>query len=104
MIMIDQAQSGHSVDLPVGQVIELRLAENPTTGYRWVFTAKGDPTCVVVGDRFEGSAGPPGAGGEHIWQIRGATLGECDIAMQHRRSFQPDTPTQSFTLHVRVTR
>ena len=104
MITIDQAQSGHTVDLPVGQVMELRLAENPTTGYRWAFTDKCEPACVVVGDRFERPAGPPGAGGQHVWQIKGASPGVCDIAMQYRRSFQRDAPAQSFTLHVRVTR
>ncbi len=35
MIVVDQSASGQTLDLPVGQVIELRLAENPTTGFRW---------------------------------------------------------------------
>ncbi len=104
MIVVDQNHSGQTIDLPVGQVIELRLAENPTTGYRWAFVADGAPACVVVSDSFERPAGPPGQGGEHTWQIKGAVIGECQIAMQYARSFQPDAAARSFALHVRVTR
>jgi inhibitor of cysteine peptidase len=101
-MVIDQNHSGQTVNLPVGQVIELRLAENPTTGYRWTFAADGAPVCVVVSDRFEGPPGPPGAGGEHTWQIKGAQIGECEIAMQYQRSFEQDAAARSFALHVRV--
>ena len=103
-MVVDQSQSGQTLDLAVGQVIELRLAENPTTGYRWAFVTDGAPACAVVGDRFEGSNGPPGQGGEHSWTIKGVQPGTCGIAMQYRRSFQPDAPARSFELHVRVAR
>jgi inhibitor of cysteine peptidase len=103
VIVVDQNHSGQTIDLSVGQVIELRLAENPTTGYRWAFVADGSPTCLLVSDRFERPAGPPGEGGEHAWQIKGALVGECQIAMQYARSFQPGVTVRSFALHVRVT-
>jgi len=104
MIVVEQGQSGQTVDLPVGQVMELRLAENPTTGYRWRFVADGTPTCVIVSDRFEGPAGPPGAGGEHTWQIKAARPGDCDIALRYARSFESKSAAKSFALRVRVAR
>ncbi len=104
MIIVDQTNSGQTVDLPVGQVMELRLAENPTTGYRWSFTADGTPTCAVLNDRFDRPGGPPGQGGQHTWQIKGVAVGNCDISMQYRRSFAPDAVAGSFNLHVRVTK
>ncbi|MEJ0017360.1 MAG: protease inhibitor I42 family protein [Acetobacteraceae bacterium] len=103
MIVVDQSASGQTLDLPVGQVIELRLAENPTTGFRWTVVANGAPACVVLSDRFESPSGPPGKGGEHLWEIKGVRIGECDIALQYRRSFEPDAPGGAFALHVRVT-
>jgi inhibitor of cysteine peptidase len=103
VILIDQNHSGQTVDLPVGQVMELRLAENPTTGYRWAFVTDGTPACIVMSDRFDRPTGPPGQGGEHVWQIKGALVGECQIAMQYGRSFQPGAAAKSFALHVRVT-
>ena len=104
MIVVDQSHSGQTFDLPIGQVMELRLAENPTTGYRWTFLASGEPSCVVLSDHFERPTGPPGQGGEHMWQIKGVVIGECDIAMRYSRSFQQDAVGNSFALHVRVTR
>lgn len=103
MISVDQSQSGHTVDLPVGQMMELRLAENPTTGYHWTLVKNGAPVCLLISDRFEHQPGPPGQGGEHAWQIKGAAVGECDIAMQYRRGFEPDAAGKSFAMHVRVT-
>ena len=103
MILVDQTSSGQTVDLPVGQVMEVRLTENPTTGYRWRMIMNGAPACVMVNDRFQAPSGPPGKGGEHIWLIKGAAIGTCDIAMQYRRGFEPDVGARSFALHVRVT-
>ena len=104
MVVVDQGQSGQTVNLPLGQVIELRLAENPTTGYRWAFVTDGAPACAVVGDRFESGSATPGQGGEHSWTIKGVQPGTCGIAMQYRRSFQPDAPARLFELQVGVTR
>ena len=84
--------------------MELRLAENPTTGYRWTFVQNGAPACVVLSDRFERPPGPPGQGGEHAWQIKGAAVGECDIAMQYRRSFQPDAAGRTLSRCMCVSR
>jgi inhibitor of cysteine peptidase len=103
VIVIDQNHAGQTVDLPIGQVMELRLAENPTTGYRWTFVHNGAPVCLVMSDQFERPTGPPGQGGEHAWQIKGAAVGECDIAMQYSRSFEQNAAAKSFALHVRVT-
>jgi inhibitor of cysteine peptidase len=103
MIAVDQTHSGQTLDLRIGQVMELRLAENPTTGYRWTFVVNGEPACIVLSDRFDHPAGPLGQGGEHLWQIKGEAVGECDIAMRYARSFQPEAAGQSFALHVRVT-
>ena len=102
-MIVDQAQSGRTLDLPVGQVLELRLAENPTTGYRWAFVTDGAPTCVVLGDRFEACERPARAGRRAQLDDQGREARRCDIAMQYRRSFQPDAPAGSFALHIRVT-
>ena len=81
-MVVDQSYSGQTLDLPFGQVMELRLAENPTTGYRWTFLANGEPSCVVLSDHFERPTGPPGQGGEHTWQIKGAV----DRRVRHRNA------------------
>jgi inhibitor of cysteine peptidase len=103
LILVDQSYAGQTVDLPVGQVMELRLPENPTTGFRWVFIDTGGPACAVSGDSFR----PPtskalGAGGEHNWEIRGVRPGLCELSLAYRRSFGSEPPARSFTLKVQV--
>lgn len=104
MIYIDESFLDQTVHLPVGQVMELRLKENPTTGFRWSFAADGTPSCTVVGDVFVPRGNPPGAGGEHTWQIKGVRSGVCDLRLVYRRPFEPSTEmAKSFTLRVQVT-
>ncbi|HMK69278.1 MAG TPA: protease inhibitor I42 family protein, partial [Stellaceae bacterium] len=101
--LVDETFSAQTVELPVGQVMELRLQENPTTGFRWVFAEDGVPCFSLVSDAYEGG-GAPGAGGEHKWQMKAVQLGNCELRLFYRRSFEPDaSPARSFVLHVKVT-
>jgi inhibitor of cysteine peptidase len=107
MIMLGDDASGQTVDLPVGQAIELRLAENPTSGFRWRVAGDGKPACDVVIDAFESGGTRPGAGGEHVWRFEGKSVGECDIELRYGRAWQRTAPSAServFTVHVRVRR
>ena len=104
MIYVDEGFLDQTVNLPVGQVIELRLKENPTTGFQWSFAKEGAPSCKVLGDVFVPSGNKPGAGGEHTWQIKAVRLGTCDLQLVYRRPFEPSAESaKSFTFHVQVT-
>jgi inhibitor of cysteine peptidase len=104
VIIFDQNASGQVVDLPVGQVAELRLPENPTTGFRWAVTSAASPACRLTDEDFQGAPGLPGRGGPHIWQLTAVAPGECNIQLTCRRGFAPDAPGNTvFALHVRVT-
>ncbi|HTS91966.1 MAG TPA: protease inhibitor I42 family protein [Stellaceae bacterium] len=104
MLLVDETFSAQTVELPVGQVMELRLKENPTSGFRWEFAEDGKPYCALVGDTYAGG-GAPGAGGEHKWQMRAVQLGTCELRLFYRRSFEPNaSPAQSFILYVKVTK
>jgi inhibitor of cysteine peptidase len=106
MLAIDEAQTGQTVDLAVGQVIELRLKENPTTGFQWQVRRDGAPNCRVVTDSREpGAATPlPGKGGTHIWRIEGARVGICEMELAYIRPWESDRPPgTTFTVRIRVT-
>jgi inhibitor of cysteine peptidase len=102
MILIGQSQAGQTINLPLGEVLELRLAENPTTGFRWTFTSDGRPACSVVAQSFRPDSTAPGAPGEHRWEIRGVHPGICNLDLSYRRGFEQTPPARTFTLHVRV--
>jgi inhibitor of cysteine peptidase len=103
MLHINESFSDQGIRVSVGQVIELRLKENPSTGFQWSFAADGTPSCRIVSDRFERHQGPPGAGGVHEWQIKAVTAGTCHLRILYRRPFEPAAPpARSFTLDLQV--
>lgn len=54
-IRLSMEDAGKTVRVPAGAVVELRLDENPTTGYRW--TLPPETCCEMVEDRYEPQAG-----------------------------------------------
>jgi inhibitor of cysteine peptidase len=101
MSHVDENSNGATVDLTVGEVFEIQLAENPTTGFRWQVHTDGGPVCQPVDDRFESPSGPPGRGGVHVWRFRAWQNGAGQIDLVYRRSWET-AAAKTFTLHVRV--
>jgi inhibitor of cysteine peptidase len=108
MLRADESYNGRTVTLAAGELLEIALAENPTTGYRWhpleVATAGANPTCLPVKDSYEpGRARVAGQGGIHRWQFQAAESGSCTIELEYRRSWQKGTPPErTFRIHVEV--
>lgn len=121
----DESYSGRTVKLLTGETLEIALAENPTTGYRWSLispaakalinatppesapeTAKETPNsaCRFVSDSYEaGRAGVAGQGGIHRWQFRAIEAGACSIALEYRRSWeQAKVPERTFRIQVEI--
>jgi inhibitor of cysteine peptidase len=109
MQAISESFDGKTVDLAVGQVIELRLKENPTTGFRWQLRHDGTPACRITEDFIEPAtterAPVPGRGGTHVWRIEGVQAGTCDMALTYARNWEASRPpAMTFEVHVHVTR
>ncbi len=103
MLQINESSNGHEIVLPVNQMLEIYLSENPTTGFRWNLESKGEPACVFVKDFFESVSDKPGRGGNHHWQFQTAQVGLGIIELSYRRSWEKEkAPAQKFTLRVRV--
>jgi inhibitor of cysteine peptidase len=102
-MIIDSSYSGQQFALDVGQVVELRLPENPTTGFRWTVASGGGGACRLDDHGFQGPGSRPGQGGEHVWRLVGVDAGPCDLQLAYRRSFVAASPSDTgFTLHVQV--
>jgi inhibitor of cysteine peptidase len=103
MVQVDSSYNGRDVTLAIGEVVELSLAENPTTGFGWQFGVKPEPACSLVKSWFEAPNGPPGKGGIHRWQFQAVRSGTGEIKLEYRRSWEKDTPpAQTFQLSVHV--
>jgi inhibitor of cysteine peptidase len=106
MQAITETSDGSTITLAVGQMVELRLKENPTTGFRWRLQRDGAPACRIVSDALEPPAaeGPPvpGRGGTHVWHIQAVQVGLCDLALTYERGWQPDPAAVTFSVHLHV--
>jgi inhibitor of cysteine peptidase len=90
-VIITQNEDGSSVTAAVGGLVELHLAENPTTGYQWSLDEIGSGL-EVVHDEFHLAGTPlvPGAGGVHEWRFRIAAPGSHRLELRLRREWEDE--------------
>ena len=101
MLVIDQTQNGSAVETSVGDSFQLKLAENPTTGYRWQLRTDVAPALRLVQESFEASGSAPGGAGARCWSFAADHPGSIEIRLELRRSWQPQ-PANSFGVTVNV--
>jgi predicted secreted protein len=84
MILREQ-DSGRSVQVKQGETFSLRLAENPTTGYRWSVVSSG--RLELVSDQNEAGVGI-GAGGVRVIRWVARKVGSYDLILKHWREWE----------------
>jgi inhibitor of cysteine peptidase len=95
--------NGRTIDLGFSETVEIRLSENPTTGFRWDLTANGEPACALLGDSFTPAAGPPGASGQHSWIFQALHQGEGHVELVYRRRGEEGgAPARHFRVRLRI--
>ena len=104
-IEVTSAEDGTSIEADVGDTILLRLADNPTTGYRWEFEpVTGDP--LVLDDSvYEPSSGAMGGGGVTTWTLSVIAAGTISIALKQWRPWEGDASVLdrfTLTVHARL--
>jgi inhibitor of cysteine peptidase len=71
----------------------VRLAENPTTGYRWELSQSGNGQLELLEDAFEGAGsngtGAPGAAGYRRFRFIARQSGQVQLEASLRRSWEP---------------
>jgi inhibitor of cysteine peptidase len=103
MIRINESYSGQEVGLAAGEVLEITLVENRTTGFQWALKTKPESSCMLIIDESVGTAGPPGKGGSHRWCFRAVRPGTGAIELEYRRPWEKSTqPGKTFKLSVKV--
>ena len=102
-IEVGEGHNGGTISAKVGDQINIRLPENPTTGFQWR-AQPGDRAVVELqSDQFlPAAAGAVGSGGVRSlqYQVRGA--GNTSIALDHQRSWETGPPRSQFKIEVRV--
>jgi len=85
-----EEDNGHTVQEGLDQQFDIRLAENPTTGYSWNLTLSGG--LYLINDEYIPSSGPeqrPGAGGIRAFSLKAEEKGEQAVHGEYRRPWVP---------------
>src|SRR3954453_8757817 len=81
----------------------VRLAENPTSGYRWTVDEVDEGVLAPESSSFNPSpASVPGAGGWRTFHFAARGAGTTTLRLATRRPGAPSTAGQTFTATVRV--
>lgn len=86
MLVVDERQSGTSIDVPRGEVLAIRLKENAAAGYRWSLeNADG----LALEESVDAGAAP-GAAAVHEFRFRAAAPGTYQLRLKNWRDWQGD--------------
>jgi inhibitor of cysteine peptidase len=100
-LVLTQTQSGRCVSAAPEDVIVIRLAEHPTTGYRW--QVENVAGLVLTGDDFTVSSSAPGTGGARVFRFVVQQSDTGRVALSLRRPWEAGTaPAARFEVTVEV--
>lgn len=103
-IVILDSDRGKTFEAHVGDLIAIRLAENPTTGYLWEISGFDNQLVEFQGSDY--SVAPRtsiGGGGTRIFRFRAKSTGTGQIQLRRRRSWESETRAiEQFTVNIQV--
>lgn len=98
-----------AVELAPGTQLVVRLASNPTTGYRWQLTgvpavlASEGEAVYEPSPRVESEPLRTGAGGTEVFTFRAARAGSGSLAFRYLRPWETGvTPARTLDVEIRV--
>lgn len=100
--VVTDADKGSTVHLKMGDVLEVRLSSNPTTGYAWSVDPKSTPLLRQT-SQSQSPAAQPGVGRPivQIFRFQPTGKGMGVLLLHYVRSWQkPDPNEQQYDLQV----
>ena len=90
--------------LEKGQVLVLKLATNPTTGYDWEIVGLDSAILQQKGDvAYKSDSALIGSGGVDIWTFEAVKSGQTHLSLTYHRSWEKDiAPMETFDLDIVV--
>ncbi len=93
-LLLEQPDNGSDIFVVQGDVVEVRLPANPSTGHSWSISANAPSVLRPAGDpKFDPAAGgKPGAAGTQTFGFRVVSGGGAFLQLVYGRPFDKDTP------------
>jgi predicted secreted protein len=103
-VKLTEADAGRTVDLKEGDVLEVVLEGNPTTGYNWGVKFPLSSILTQVGDpMFQPDTDLTGSGGKIIFRFTASAPGQTPLKLLYQRWWEKDIPPlDEFEVTVRV--
>lgn len=92
-VKLSEKDLGQTVKMSVGDVLEIALKGNPTTGYIWGVASPDKRILKQVGEtKFEPDRKARGSGGNIILRFEAAMAGEISLKLMYHRPFEKNKP------------
>lgn len=103
-IVIVQSDQGKTFEARQGDSILIRLAENPTTGYRWEVDVADDRIIALQdSDYTEAPGAGIGGGGTRTFTFKAQSPGTVQVRLKLMRKWKPEDPAlDRFEVTIRV--
>jgi len=100
--------TGHEITVAVGEVFDVELPSNRTTGYNWSEQSTGEVVVEQVGKPVyvpnPAPFGMVGVGGKEIWRFRATKAGRQTLRLDYARPWESGvTPVRTVSFNVVVT-
>ena len=104
MVQLTEQDSGSEVDVHVGDTVSIRLAENPTTGYRWNVANVDDSLVNIDDSEFVESPGSGiGGGGTRLITLSVRSPGVARASLKNQRPWEPTAaPIRQFEVTLNI--
>jgi len=103
-IVIVQSDQGSEFQVHPGDLIVVRLPENPTTGYRWELDVADDRIIALQdSDYSTASSAGIGGGGMRTFSLEAHRPGTVRVRLRLRREWEPEeAAVDCFEVTIRV--
>lgn len=104
LVTVTDKNDGKTIEIAVGQSLEVRLPSNPTTGYQWTSNKlhKG-PLREARPPAFQvPTSNLLGAGGTQVFSYRGVAPGTVRLSFDYARSWEHVAPARRVAITVVV--
>lgn len=92
-VRLNEQDAGRTVELQAGEVFELVLDANPTTGYQWEVVSDGSGVIRQIGDaEFKPDSNLLGSGGKTTYRFEAAVPGQTWLSLDYHRPWEKDVP------------
>ena len=100
-----EANDGQTVKAHVGEIFEVRLESNASTGYSWDIATQDAKILESLGDtKYVSPTGtPPGTPGLQTFRFKAKSAGNTQLVLHYQRPWEKDKePAQVFSLGLQV--